>query len=148
MAKSTDTLTKEEITFAELIDQDIPQKEAYIKAFGNNITSQYTLNTIYVKSSNLARSDKVQQYLNQKHKKEEQQFINDISKHRIEMITLIKERMEVCQKSRDENNLTKYVNMLNRIYGLYNDSIDVEQEKHDDIKQLSLEELKKLANLA
>ena len=148
MAKTTETLTEQERAFAELIDQDIPQKEAYIKAFGNDITEQYTINTIYVKSSNLAHSAKVQDYLRQKHKREEQQFINDISKHRIEMISLIKERMEVCQKSRDENNLTKYVNMLNRIYGLYNDTIDAETEKHDDIKQLSLEELKKIAGSA
>lgn len=142
-----DKLTKEQQSFADMIDNDVSQKEAYIKAF-NVDTTKTTLNSVYSMASQLANSDKIQQYLHNKHKQQEKQFLNDINKHRLEMLTLIKERIEVCKKNHDESNLTKYVNMLNRIYGLYNDTTDNEQEKQDDIKELTLEQLKKITSLA
>ena len=140
-------LKDSEKQFAEMIDNGTSQKEAYIKCFNVDL-SKTTLNSIYSMASQLYNSDKIQYYITELHKQQEKQFANDINKHRIEMLTLIKERIDICKKNHDESNLTKYVNMLNRIYGLYNDTIDAETEKHDDIKQLSLEELKKLASLA
>lgn len=140
-----DKLTKEQQAFADMIDNDVSQKEAYIKAF-NVDTTKTTLNSVYSMASQLANSDKIQSYLHTKHKQQEKQFLNDVNKHRLEMLTLIKERIDVCKKNRDESNLTKYVNMLNRIYGLYNDTLDSEQEKEEDMKNLSLEQLKKIAS--
>lgn len=140
-------LKDNEKQFADLVYNGISQKESYIKSF-NIDTAKTTLNSVYSMASQLYNSDRIQDYISTKRKIEEKQFLNDISKHRLEMISMIKDRIEICKKNHDENNLTKYVNMLNRIYGLYNDSIDVEQEKHDDIRQLSLEELKKIAGSA
>lgn len=140
-------LKDNEKQFADMVYNGISQKESYIKAF-NIDTTKTTLNSVYSMASQLYNSDKVQDYIQSKRKQEEKQFLNDISKHRLEMISFIKDRIEICKKNHDENNLTKYVNMLNRIYGLYTDNTETETEKHDDIKQLSLEELKKLANLA
>lgn len=136
-------LTPEQINFADMVDSGISQKESYIKAFDVDL-SKTTLNSVYSMASQLYNSKPVQEYITVKHKQQEKAFYNDISKHRIEMISFIKERIEVCKKHGDESNLAKYVNMLNRIYGLYNDTMDAEQEKQDDIKQLSLEELKKI----
>ena len=140
-------LKPEEKKFAELVDNGTSQKEAYIKCFNIDL-SKTTLNSVYSMASQLANSDKIQSYLHTKHKQQEKQFLNDINKHRLEMLTLIKERIDVCKKNHDESNLTKYVNMLNRIYGLYNDTMDAETEKHDDIKDLTLEQLKKITSLA
>ena len=140
-------LKENEKQFADMVYNGISQKEAYIKCFNVDL-SKTTLNSVYSMASQLYNSDKIQYYITELHKQQEKQFANDINKHRIEMLTLIKERIDICKKNHDESNLTKYVNMLNRIYGLYNDTIDTEQEKHDDIKQLSLEELKKIAGSA
>ena len=140
-------LKENEIQFADMVYNGISQKESYIKAF-NVDTTKTTLNSVYSMASQLYNSDKVQDYIQSKRKIEEKQFLNDISKHRLEMISFIKDRIEICKKNHDENNLTKYVNMLNRIYGLYADNTEIETEKHDDIKQLSLEELKKIAGSA
>jgi len=140
-------LKDSEKQFADMVYNGISQKESYIKAF-NVDTTKTTLNSVYSMASQLYNSDKVQDYIQTKRKLDEKQFLNDISKHRLEMISFIKERIEICKKNHDESNLTKYVNMLNRIYGLYNDTMDSETEKHDDIKDLTLEQLKKITSLA
>jgi len=140
-------LKDSEKQFADMVYNGISQKESYIKAF-NVDTTKTTLNSVYSMASQLYNSDRIQDYISTKRKIEEKQFLNDISKHRIEMISFIKERIEICKKNHDESNLTKYVNMLNRIYGLYNDTMDSETEKHDDIKDLTLEQLKKITSLA
>lgn len=140
-------LKDNEKQFADLVYNGISQKESYIKSF-NIDTTKTTLNSVYSMASQLYNSDRIQNYISTKRKIEEKQFLNDISKHRLEMISFIKDRIEICKKNHDENNLTKYVNMLNRIYGLYTDNTETETEKTDDIRQLSLEELKKIAGSA
>lgn len=140
-------LKDNEKQFADLVYNGISQKESYIKSF-NIDTTKTTLNSVYSMASQLYNSDRIQDYISTKRKIEEKQFLNDISKHRLEMISFIKDRIEICKKNHDENNLTKYVNMLNRIYGLYTDNTETETEKTDDIRQLSLEELKKIAGSA
>ena len=62
---------------------------------------------------------------------------------RAEMIDFIQSRIEVCKNNQDENNIVRYTDMLNKIYGTYK----VEQDNtksNSNLHNLSMDKLQKI----
>ena len=65
---------------------------------------------------------------------------------RAEMIDFIRSRIEICKNNQDENNIVRYTDMLNKIYGTYK----VEQDNtksNSNLHNLSMEKLQKLVEI-
>ena len=65
------------------------------------------------------------------------------STKRAEMIDFIQSRIEVCKNNQDENNIVRYTDMLNKIYGTYK----VEQDNiksNSNLHNLSMDKLQKI----
>lgn len=65
---------------------------------------------------------------------------------RAEMIDFIQSRIEVCKNNEDENNIVRYTDMLNKIYGTYK----VEQDNtksNSNLHNLSMDKLQKIVDI-
>ena len=133
----------------------IAQQEAFCKNIisGMNATESYKAayntdkhNIAKVEAYKLLQNKKIQDRLEELTTPilAEQNAQN--STKRAEMIDFIRSRIEICKNNQDENNIVRYADMLNKIYGTYK----VEQDNtksNNNLHNLSMDKLQKIVEI-
>lgn len=133
-------LTPRQEVFCQNIIKGLHPTEAYFNAYDCK-----NRNTAQVEGFNLMHKDYIVNRLNELYKpikaREEAEQLNK----KQQMIDFIQSRIEVCKNNQDENNIVRYTDMLNKIYGTYK----VEQDNtksNSNLHNLSMDKLQKIVD--
>lgn len=133
-------LTDKENTFCMAICDGYSQRDAYVIAYNPTTTKE---NSIDVMASRIANKDYIISRINELRERKNDTInycdINDKNKR----ITFIWERINACLAKNDENNVVKYIDMLNKLAGDYK-NINVNENDIKPLSTMSNEDLSKL----
>lgn len=133
-------LTDKEEIFATAVADGYTQHDAYVMAYKPSTIKQ---NSIDVMASRVANKPdvkaRIQEFIDRKAGTYAYNDLLDKNKR----INLIYERIQYCIDNKDENNVVKYIDMLNKLAGDYK-NITVKQTDIKPLANMSIEELNKL----
>lgn len=116
------------------------QREAYIIAYNPTTTKE---NSIDVMASRIANKEYIQERINElRHRKIDSINYCDIN-DKNKRINFIWERINACLTKNDENNVVKYIDMLNKLAGDYK-NININENDVKPLSTMSNEDLNKL----
>lgn len=133
-------LTDKEEIFATAIADGYSQSDAYILAYNPKTKNA---NSIAAMACRIANKEDVKERINAFiDRKSDKYAYNDLL-DKNKRINLIYERIQYCIDNKDENNVVKYIDMLNKLAGDYK-NITVKQTDIKPLANMSIEELNKL----
>ena len=133
-------LTDKENSFCMAICDGYSQREAYIIAYNPTTTKE---NSIDVMASRIANKEYIQERINElRHRKIDSINYCDIN-DKNKRINFIWERINACLTKNDENNVVKYIDMLNKLAGDYK-NININENDVKPLSTMSNEDLNKL----
>ena len=133
-------LTDKENSFCMAICDGYSQREAYIIAYDPTTTKE---NSIDVMASRIANKEYIQERINElRHRKIDSINYCDIN-DKNKRINFIWERINACLTKNDENNVVKYIDMLNKLAGDYK-NININENDVKPLSTMSNEDLNKL----
>lgn len=134
-------LTHRQEAFCQNIIKGLHPTEAYFNAYDCK-----NRNTAQVEGYNLMQKDYIVNRIDELCKpiraREEAERLNK----KQQMIDFIQSRIEICKNNQDENNIVRYTDMLNKIYGTYK----VEQDNtksNSNLHNLSMDKLQKIIDI-
>ena len=132
-------LTEKEELFCQGIIKGLGTVGAYKSAYSTDCNDS----TAMVAASKILKKDKVSKRLADLRRPLEEAITAENATARNEQIAFIKERIEICKSNGDEGSIIRYTDMLNRIYGVYKETIE-EGKKEGKLAQMDTGTLKKL----
>lgn len=132
-------LTEREELFCQGIIGGLGTLEAYRRAYSENALES----TAFPEASRILKREKVIKRLQELRRPLEEAITAENVTAREEQIKLIKTRMEICKSNGDESSLIRYIDMLNKIYGIYKDGTQ-EEKKESKLAKMDTKTLQKL----
>lgn len=118
-------LTSKQEQFCKNIVSGMTKQEAYLSAYDS--TSKTSAS---IEATKLLKREDITSYIQTLKKPIINVFENECISARKKQLDEIDKRIQVCKQNNDETNLRQYIEMKNKIYGLYKDTN--EDEKHEN----------------
>lgn len=134
-------LTPKQEKFCENVASGMSYKDSYINAYNTKGKDS----TVFAESGKLALRDDIQERIKALQKPLEQAVQIQGLNAKQQQIQAIQDRITLCIQKDDENSLIRYYDMLNKLYGLYKESEQPEQQTNN-ITKLDTDILKRLAS--
>ena len=132
-------LTPKQTKFCEYVVSGLSYKDSYIKAYNTKCSEQVAMN----EGSKLALRTDIQEHIKTISKPLEQAAQIQGLNERTKQIQEIQERIQICKDKQDEQSLIRYYDMLNKIYNLYKDT-EQDQQQQNTLNNIDIDTLKKL----
>lgn len=133
-------LTEKEFKFCNAVAQGYNQYEAYVMAYNPKTDNRASIDTM---ACRLAKKDYIQEKINSLTHATETALGLELANDKNKRITFIWERINACLAKNDENNVVKYIDMLNKLAGDYK-NINVNENDIKPLSTMSNEDLNKL----
>lgn len=134
-------LTPKQEKFCRCIASGMSAKDAYIEAYDTNAK----LTTVYAESGKLMLREDIQNKIKALQKPLEQAIQIESVNARKQQIDFILERIAICRSKEDEQSIIRYTDMLNKIYGVYKEDTNMEENKNN-LSNVDTDTLAKLVN--
>lgn len=133
-------LTDKEAKFCNAMAQGYTQYESYIMAYDPQTNNRASID---VMASRLAKKEYIQEKIHSLVNAQETALGLELANDKNKRITLIWDRINACLSKNDENNVVKYIDMLNKLAGDYK-NINVNENDVKPLSTMSNEDLNKL----
>lgn len=135
-------LTSKQEAFCKNIVLGLTKQNAYLQAYN---TDNKTVAS--VEATKLLKREDITSYIKTLKKPITNHFENECINARQQQLNAIDERIEECIKNADETNLRQYIDMKNKLLGLYKDT-DNGQSSNNTLDNLDTSTLKALITTA
>ena len=133
-------LTPKQEKFCQCIASGKDGKSSYIEAY--NCSSD---NSAMIESTKLLKREDITAKIKELRQPIENLAQNTAINERKQQIDYIKKRIAICEKMNDENSIIRYIDQLNKIYGVYKAENDTQKEENK-LEVLDIEALQKIAS--
>ena len=136
-------LNDKQLIYGQLLMDGLTQHDAYKQAFAVKSDNRASIDSA---ASRLRKNEEFCRYMEdlQKSKIEKFKFTNFLNDEKKR--ELINERIDACRLRNDDTSIARYLDILNKMDGVYvNITKNIEEEKNE-IMTLSNDELKQLIN--
>ena len=134
-------LTPKQTKFCEYVVSGSSYKDAYLLAYSGDSEQ-----TAYVEGSKLALREDIQAYIKTLQKPIEQAIQTKQLTIKEKQINFIEERIQHCIANNDEQSIIRYTDMLSKIYNLYKDADQDQNNVNNPLEDVATDKLLKLVN--
>lgn len=135
-------LTPKQEKFCRLVASGKDYTTAYLSAYDwNGGKAGATL-----EATKLADREDIQEKIKTLLKPIELAIKKDSINARQKQIVFILERIAICKEKDDEQSIIRYTDMLNKLYNLYKDSSEQDQNKPNTLNKIDSNALKRIVN--
>lgn len=118
-------------------------KDSYYAAYNAKCKEQVAYN----EASKLLLKPEIQERIRDINKPLEEAYQSTSLSNRQNQIDFIKSRIELCKTKEDEQSIIRYTDMLNKLYGLYNEELKLDK-KDSEVVKLDTNTLHKLVSIS